>query len=75
MSVYNDRVGQSLGDINLLTKGGELSSLSEQLRNATTPTFDKLTLFTLDLSLDHLTIPFGLKDRMIRTLSDLNKEL
>ena len=74
MSVYNDRVGQSLGDINLLTKG-ELSSHADPLRNATTPTFEKLTLFTLDLPLEGLEVPFGLKDKMIRTLKDLNQEV
>jgi hypothetical protein len=44
------------------------------LRNATTPTFEKLTLFTLDLPLEGLTIFFGLKDRLIRTLRDLQAE-
>ena len=45
------------------------------MRNATTPTFEKLTLFTLDLPLEGLVIPFGLKDKLIRTLRDLNEEL
>jgi hypothetical protein len=74
MSVYNDRVGQSLGDINILTKG-QLSTHPEQLRNATSPTFEKLTMFTLDLALDGLRLPFGIKDSKIRSLRDLNQEL
>ena len=57
-----------------MTKG-QLSTHPEQLRNATSHTFEKLTMFTLDLALDGLRLPFGLKDSKIRTLRDLNQEL
>lgn len=57
-----------------MTKG-ELSTHPEQLRNATSPTFEKLTMFTLDLPLDGLRVPFGLKDSKVRSLRDLNQEL
>ena len=57
-----------------MTKG-ELSTHPEQLRNATTPIFEKLTMFTLDFPLDGLRLPFGIKDSKVLSLRDLNKEL
>eukprot|EP00347_Sterkiella_histriomuscorum_P006531 403352411 len=68
MSVYQQKVGQSIGDINIYSNQ-TLSQMSEQLRNATI--LERLCHVTMNYPLD-LTFPFSTQDTKIHTFKDLN---
>ena len=73
MSFYSQKVGQSIGDINLFnTTQGSIQQISEQVRNGTT--FDKLTLFTMSYPLVSLSIAFSPKDREVSNFKQLNAQ-
>jgi hypothetical protein len=73
LTIFAEQKPNSLGDINIFSKGA-LSQLTEPLRNAQSPSFERLALFELNYKLDSL-FPFSIKDRDIFTFRQVNDNL
>ena len=69
MSIYNQKVGQSFGDINLYTNNN-LLQISEQIRNHNV--IDRIVYATMNYPIN-ITIPFSKSDPKIYNFRELNE--
>ena len=69
MSVYSQKTGQSIGDVNVFSNGKLNHQMTEQIRNG--PTFEKMVEFVMKYPAK-VRIPFSKTDAKIKSFKELN---